>query len=62
MLFRSGTKAGKQLAAILKPGQWIKLIDRLAEIDNPKVSTRPSAASITVVEPRRRASERHRGE
>ena len=32
-----GTKAGRQLAAVLKPGQWIKLIDRLGEIENPKV-------------------------
>ena len=29
----------KQVDAILKPKQWIKLIDRLGEIDNPTVRT-----------------------
>ena len=55
------TKAGKQLAAVLKPGQWIKLIDRIGEIDNPAVAARPSSSSVTVV-PSGRASRRHRGE
>ena len=41
------TKAGRQLAAAPKPGQWIKLIDRLGEIENPKVAAKPSASSIT---------------
>ena len=30
-------KAAKQVNAVLKPKQWIKLIDRLEEIDNPTV-------------------------
>jgi hypothetical protein len=51
------TKAGRQLAAVLKPKQWIKLIDRLAEIDNPTVSAKPSRDSITVVPSRRRAGD-----
>ena len=42
-------------SAVLKPGQWIKLIDRLGEIDNPMVRVKPSKYSITV-EPPKRAS------
>ena len=57
-----GTRAGRQLAAVLAPGQWIKLIDRIGEIDNPAVASQPSRDAVTVVPPRRRASDRHRGE
>jgi hypothetical protein len=59
--FDSNSKAGRQLGAALRPGQWIKLIDRLGEIDNPTVRLRPSKASIAV-RPPARASRRHRGE
>jgi hypothetical protein len=59
-LYGANARLGRQLDAVLKPGQWIKLIDRLGEIDNPTVRERPSAASITVAP--RRASPRHRGE
>ncbi|HEX8120592.1 MAG TPA: lytic murein transglycosylase [Solirubrobacteraceae bacterium] len=59
---RGGTKAGRQLAAVLKPGQWIKLIDRLGEIDNPTVSAEPSKDAVTVLPPEHRASRHHRGE
>jgi len=34
--------------AALKPGQWIKLIDRLNHIDNPTVAVKPSKAAIPV--------------
>ena len=51
----------KQLDAVLKPSQWIKLIGRLGEIENPTVATKPSSASITVKKPKR-ASEAHSGE
>ncbi len=57
-----GTKAGRQLAAVLRPGQWIKLIDRLGEIDNPTVRTTPSKDAVTVVPSDHRASKRHDGE
>jgi hypothetical protein len=40
--------------------QWIKLIDRLSEIDNPSVATNPASAPL-VVKPKR-ASVRHQGE
>ena len=36
----------KQLGQILKPEQWQRLIERLGEIDNPKVPTKPSDASL----------------
>jgi len=45
-LFGENTRLGRQLSAILKPGQWLKLIDRLNAIPNPKVSVKPSRFSI----------------
>ena len=48
-----------QIDAILKPKQWIKLIDRLGEIDNPEVREAPSKFSLKVTRP---ASAAHRGE
>jgi len=45
-LFGANTRLGRQLGAILKPGQWLKLIDRLNAIPNPKVSVKPSKYSI----------------
>jgi hypothetical protein len=56
----TNSKTGRQLGAVLKPGQWIKLIDRLGEIDNPTVRLKPSKDAL-VVGPRR-ASTRHKGE
>ena len=37
--------------AVLKPGQWIKLIDRIGEIENPTVAVKPSKYSIAVHPP-----------
>jgi hypothetical protein len=34
-LYGSNTKLGRQLAAILQPAQWIRLIDRIRAIGNP---------------------------
>jgi hypothetical protein len=45
---------------VLKPEQWIKLIDRLGDIDNPTVREQPSRFSVKVV--KRRSSRAHRGE
>ncbi|HEX2086747.1 MAG TPA: lytic murein transglycosylase, partial [Solirubrobacteraceae bacterium] len=45
---RQTGKVGKFAGAVLKPGQWLKVIDRLAEIENPVVPTKPSKASIKV--------------
>jgi hypothetical protein len=36
----------KQLGEILKPDQWQRLIQRLGQIQNPKVPSKPSAAAI----------------
>jgi hypothetical protein len=46
--------------AVLKPTQWIKLIDRIGAIDNPTVRVKPSKHAITVVPPKR-ASRAHGG-
>jgi hypothetical protein len=58
--YQPGTPEARQLAAVLKPTQWIKLIDRLGHIDNPTVSLRPSKYAIRL--PVTRASAQHRGE
>ena len=58
-LYGTNSKAAKQVNAVLKPKQWIKLIDRLEEIDNPTVRLQPSKHALKVTE---RASEAHTGE
>ena len=58
-LYGTNSKAAKQVNAVLKPKQWIKLIDRLEEIDNPTVRLQPSKHALKVTE---RASEAHSGE
>jgi murein DD-endopeptidase MepM/ murein hydrolase activator NlpD len=58
--FGANTEAGRQLNAVLKPGQWIKLIDRLGEIDNPTVREKPSKYALSVKPAR--ASRAHKGE
>ena len=47
------TKSGSVKNAVLKPGQWYKVIDRLGEIENPVVRTKPSKVAIKVT-PRKR--------
>ena len=44
--YGSNSKLSKQLNAVLKPEQWSRLIDRLGEIENPKVSVAPSKAAL----------------
>jgi hypothetical protein len=46
--FDPTTKAGKIAESVLKPSQWIKLIDRLGQIDNPTVALTPSKYAIKV--------------
>ncbi|HEX3242812.1 MAG TPA: lytic murein transglycosylase [Solirubrobacterales bacterium] len=41
-----GGPFGQQWAAILKPEQWLRLTDRLDEIENPEVATKPSKAAL----------------
>jgi hypothetical protein len=58
--YQQGSPASRQLDAVLKPSQWIKLIDRLGRIENPTVAAKPSKYAIRV--PVARASASHRGE
>jgi murein DD-endopeptidase MepM/ murein hydrolase activator NlpD len=58
-LYGTNKKAAKQVNAMLKPKQWIKLIDRLGELDNPTVRLEPSKYALKVT---KRASRAHRGE
>jgi hypothetical protein len=44
--FTTSGSSVKQLGEILKPEQWQRLIQRLGEIQNPKVPAKPSAASL----------------
>ncbi|HET8976407.1 MAG TPA: lytic murein transglycosylase [Solirubrobacterales bacterium] len=53
-----GGRGVQQLAQVLRPEQWGRLIDRLGEIENPKVPAKPSEASL----PADRGSAAHRGE
>jgi hypothetical protein len=57
-LYGTNSKMAKQVNAILEPEQWIKLIDRLGEIDNPTVRRKPSKYAV----PTRRASHAHKGD
>ncbi|HWI07300.1 MAG TPA: hypothetical protein VNT54_07255, partial [Solirubrobacteraceae bacterium] len=59
--FDPSTKAGKIAESVLKPSQWIKLIDRLGQIDNPTVQVKPSKYAIKVG-PQTRASHAHKAE
>ena len=47
-LFGNNAKLGMEALAVLKPGQWNKLIQRLGKIDNPVVPTTPSKYAIRV--------------
>jgi murein DD-endopeptidase MepM/ murein hydrolase activator NlpD len=47
-LFGSNAKLGAQTAAILKPGQWDNLLQRLNALPNPVVPTKPSKYSLPV--------------
>ena len=58
-LYGQSKKAARRIDAILKPEQWIKLIDRIGEIDNPEVREAPSKFSLKVT---KHASHAHKGE
>jgi hypothetical protein len=46
--FGSNRKLSKQAQAVLKPGQWPKLLKRLGEIENPVVPLKPSKYALPV--------------
>jgi murein DD-endopeptidase MepM/ murein hydrolase activator NlpD/outer membrane biosynthesis protein TonB len=58
-LYGVNAKTARQVDAMLEPDQWIKLIERLDEIDNPNVSRKPSKYAVDAD---RRASPAHKGE
>ena len=58
-LYGENRRAARQIDAVLKPEQWIKLIARLDDIDNPTVREQPSRFSVKVV---KRSSRAHRGD
>jgi hypothetical protein len=58
-VFGANSKAARRVAAVLKPDQWIDLIDRISEIDNPEVREQPSRFSIAVT---KRASKAQQAE
>ena len=49
-LYGANSKLSKQVDQVLRPGQWIKLIDRLGDIDNPVVREQPSKYAVKSVE------------
>jgi hypothetical protein len=55
-------ETGKQLQAVLKPGQWSRLLDRIGKIDEPKVPRKPSKYSLPAREHGTRSSDAHDGE
>jgi hypothetical protein len=55
-LYGDNKEAARQIDAILKPKQWIKLIDRLGDIDNPKVAEQPSKYAVKVKAPKTAAA------
>ena len=58
-LYGANSKMARQVNAILKPKQWIKLIDRLGEIENPTVLRKPSKYALPVTRP---ASKSHKSD
>jgi len=54
-------KLAKRFVQLLKPDQWERLIDRLGEIENPEVPTRPSKAALPA-DDREHGSHGHAGE
>ncbi|HZB05331.1 MAG TPA: lytic murein transglycosylase [Thermoleophilaceae bacterium] len=58
-MFGENRKLGKQALAVLEPGQWSNLIDRLGEIENPVVPTKPSKYALPA---KKRSSKAHHGE
>jgi hypothetical protein len=45
-IFGPNTRLGQQTAALLKPGQWVHLIDRIGQIRNPLVRVKPSRYAL----------------
>jgi hypothetical protein len=50
--YPAGTPGSSPLTAVLKPSQWVKLVNRLGKITNPIVSAKASKYAIRVPAPR----------
>ena len=61
-LFGDNAKLGQQAIAVLKPGQWTTLIDRLRQLENPVVPTKPSKYALPADKKKHRHSAAHSGE
>ena len=46
--YGANSQLAKQLNAVLSPGQWTRLIERIGKIENPTVSRAPSDAALKV--------------
>ena len=55
--FGANRRLGRQAFAVLRPGQWHDLLDRLREIENPVVPTRPSRYSVPTHKHRRHGAD-----
>jgi len=49
-LYGTNTRAAREIDATLKPEQWIKLVDRLNEIEEPVVAAEPSEYALEIAE------------
>ena len=49
-LYGTNSRRAREIDATLKPDQWIKLVDRLNEIDEPEVPANPSKYALRVRE------------
>jgi hypothetical protein len=58
-LFGKNKELGKQALAVLRPGQWHDLTERLSEIDQPRVVEGPKRYTVRSG---RRSSRAHHGE
>jgi hypothetical protein len=45
-LFGDNRHLGKEALSVLQPGQWDNLVQRIGQIENPTVPTKPSRWSI----------------
>ena len=51
-LFGTNQRLGRQARRLLSSNQWDRFVDRLTDIENPIVRTKPSKYSIEVKRPR----------
>jgi hypothetical protein len=55
-------RLNRQFETVLKPDQWSRLLDRIGEIDEPKVPRNPSKYSLPTGTRKGGASGVHKGE